>query len=150
MVNALKRGAINIKKSFLIVILFLLTMFFLTGCGKSQVDEDYNQFKQSYLVATEFIDKDNNLEKALKTIDYNQMNIEMEKMKKARDEMSVLLSTDREKGLYSNVSTFYQDVEYIVYASKNFKNLTIEEKRKLLMTAISIKGDRDEMLKGEL
>lgn len=123
---------------------------FIAGCGGDRAfDDSYKQFKQSYLVATEFIEKDKDLEKALETIDSVQMKNEMEKMKKARDQMSNLLNTDREKGMYSNVIVFYQDVEYIEYASKNFKKLTVDEKRKLLMTAIDIKSNRDEILNGE-
>lgn len=139
-------------KYSLFLIVFLTLIFIIGGCSKesSQFDNNYDQFKKSYLAATEFIEKDNNYVKALTTINSDQMNIEMEKMKNARDQMSNSLKTDREKGIYGNVTEFYKEVEYIVYAVKNYNNFTVEEKSNLLTTVLDIKRNRAQILKGEV
>ena len=136
----------------LFLITFLTVILITVGCSRegNQFNDNYNQFKKSYLAATEFIEKDNNYVKALATINSDQMNAEMEKMKNARDQMSNLLKTDREKGIYGNVTEFYKEVEYIVYASKNYNNFNPEEKSNLLMTVVDIKSNRELIAKGEV
>ena len=123
------------------------------GCRNnidSEFEDSYKEFKKSFLSATEFIQKDKDLEKALATIDHKLMSDDMEVMKNVYDQMGSLLKTDKEKGIYGNVTIYYQEVKFIEYAAKNFNNLTIDEKRELLLNAMSIKSDRESILKGEV
>jgi hypothetical protein len=139
-------------KCGVLLVIFVISILIIGGCSRdnNQFYDNYEQFKNSFMVATDFIENDKDLERALSTIDYEQMNKEMEKMKKSYDQMGSLLKTDREKGIYGNVTSYYQEVEFIEYAAKNFNNLTIDQKRELGLNAISIKSDRESIKKGEV
>lgn len=71
-------------------------------------------------------------------------------MKSAYDQMGKLSKTDKEKGIYSNVTIYYKEVEYIIYAKKNLANLAIDEKRELESKVFSMIRDRESILKGEV
>ena len=140
------------KYSLFLITFIMLLLLTLWGCSKtsSQFNDNYEQFKQSYLVATEFVEKDNDLLKALGYIDVNSMSKEMETMKKSLEQMNTSLNTKDEKGIYSNVTSYYQELEYILYAAKNKDNLTTDEKRKAFESAFSASMTRDSIKKGEI
>ena len=142
------------KKTMSGVLLAIFAVLILTigGCNRAgnHFNDNYDQFKKSYLAATEFIEKDKDYRKALATIDHNQMNKEMEEMKEAYDQMGSLLKTEKEKGLHSNVTRYYQEVEFIRNTAKNLNNLTIDEKIELEFNVMSIIRDRERIISGEV
>ncbi len=137
------------KKMKLLSILFIIVYFFLTGCANSEYNNNYNQFNESYVVATEFVDKDKDVLKILDKIDINNLTIEMNKMKKAMDQMNTSANSDREKGLYGNVRTYYQGLEFLLYAAQNKNNLTLDEKMKVGLEIDLASMNRKEFKEGK-
>lgn len=135
------------KKLFVISILIILCL--LVGCTNSQFQTDYNQFKKSYFLATDFVEKDNDPLKALKNMDVNVVEAELKKMKEAMDNMSIESKSKIQKGIYNNVESYYNSVEFLLKAAKNIETLSIEEKRMVNIEVELVSINRKSIKRGE-
>ena len=131
----------------MIPILILLCL--LIGCADSEYDSSYKQFKESYILATNFIEKDNDSLKALKKMDISTVETELKKMKVAMDKMSSKTNSKTEKGIYGNVKRYYESVEFLLYAAKNADNLSVDEKRRVNNEAVIVSMNRKSIKQGE-
>ena len=134
------------KKLTLITILILLC--FLVGCANSEFDSSYKQFKESYILATDFLEKDNDSLKSLKKMDINTVKTELNKMKEAMDKMNATSNSKSEKGINDNVKRYYQSVEFLLYGAKNVENLSVDEKRKVYTEAVLVLMNRENIKSG--
>ena len=134
-------------------VFFLLTLFLLislsVGCISKEFDSNYKQFKESYILATDFLDSDKDSLKALKNMDLDSFENELKKMKETMDSMSTETNSKGEKGIYGNVKNYYEGLEFLLYANKNFDKLTTEEKRKVYVEAIFASMNRKSITRGD-
>lgn len=137
------------KNKVLLLITLLLLIVLSVGCTNSKFDSSYKQFKESYILATDFVDKDSDSLKALKKMDLNSFEIELKKMKEAMESMSAESNSKDEKGIYGNVKNYYQGLEFLSYANKNFDKLTTDEKIKVDTEVISASMNRKSIKRGE-
>lgn len=138
----------NNKK--ILVILLLVFLSILVGCTSNKFSSNYNQFKDTYIIATDFIEKDTNYLKALKKIDINNFEIELKKMSESMDNMNNEAKSKNEKGIYDNVKKYYKGLEYMLYAAKKPDNLTFDEKADLYTEVIILKTNRKDIKEGKL
>lgn len=114
------------RKLFCISTIVFLCL--IAGCANNEFDLNYNQFKESYLIATEFVDKDNTLLNALKIMDIETVETELKTMKEAMDKMDKEAKSKQQKGIYENAERYYNGLNNILEYSKNFENLSRDEK----------------------
>lgn len=137
------------KKKILLLLTLILLISLSVGCKNSKFDLSYEQFKESYILATDFVDKDTDSLKAIKKIDLDSFEADLKKMKEAIDTMNNELNSKDEKGIYGNVEGYYQGLEFLLYAKKNFDKLTTEEKIKVDTEVISASMNRKSIKQGE-
>lgn len=137
------------KNKILLWISFILLISFSTGCVSKKFDANYKQFKDSYVQATDFVDTVNDSLKALKNMDPNVVETKLKEMKVAMDNMSNELNSRDEKGIYGNVQSYYQYLEFLLYAHKNFDKLSIEEKGKVYIDASLVSDFREDIKEGK-
>jgi hypothetical protein len=134
------------RMSIILVVVLLLVLF--TSCGNSEVEKDYNAYKELYVsVINEVAPKDS--EFVIEKINEEHIVDKIEQMNEIVSRMSNNASTKREKQMLSNVQNFNEVLEFFRYVAKNKENLTIEEKRQLTMKSISVKVIRDNIEDGE-
>jgi len=123
----------NNKKMLVMVISMLLLL--VAGCANDEFDTNYKHFKESYVLATDFVEKGNDPLKTLKEIDTNVIETELKKMKGFMDKMNAVSESKNEKGICGNVNNYYEGVEFLIYAAKNFNKLSIDEKGRVYAEA---------------
>lgn len=135
------------RKLLLIPILIpiLILLCISVGCKESEFDSNYMKFIESYILATEFVEKDDDSLETIKKMDINAVETELKKMKEAMDKMYTESKSKDEKGIYGNVENYYNGVEFLVYAAKNIDKLSIDERRKVYIEAILASMNRDNM-----
>ncbi len=136
------------KKKILIVMTFVL-LYFLVGCTSSKFDSNYKQFKESYIEATNFVEKDNDSLKVLKKMNVTTIETELKKMKECMDEMSITLNSKIEDGIYGNVKSYYKGIEFLLYAAKNFEKLSTDEKIKVDTEVLLAIMNRKSIMQGK-
>jgi PBP1b-binding outer membrane lipoprotein LpoB len=134
------------KIKLIFVLLIALTLF---GCSDNVFSTEYEKFKDSYMLSTSFIEEDNDTLKVLEKMDIEKVESELKNMKTAMEKMAGSINTKIEEGIYGNVENYYEDIEFLVYASKNIEKLTIEEKKKVFAAEISISTTRYSIIEGE-
>lgn len=137
------------KNKVLLFSSILLLTYLLVGCTSSKFDSKYKQFKESYILATNFVEKDNDSFKALKKIDLNSFEVELEKMKGAMDNMIDKSNSKDENEILGNLKNYYQGLEFLLYANKNFDKLTMEERIKVDTEVIFASMNRKSIKRGE-
>ena len=137
------------KKNIVILILILLIVIALTGCSDSVFDSEYKEFKESYVLSTSFVEEDNDSLKAIKKMDICMVESELKNMKVSMEKIAGRLSSKTEQGIYGNLETYYQGLEFLVYAAKNIDQLTIEEKRKVYGKALFVINNRRSIMQGD-
>lgn len=145
--------AISMKKSnnSLLIVIFLLCIFLLQGCSVNQFNNDYEQFKKLYMSATDFVDRDEDVLKALSAIDDKQINKDFTEIKKLYYHIGNELDTEKEKRIYGNLSMYYKNVEFILSIyNKDFDTLTVDEKRELGLNIMYMKSFRNDILSGDV
>lgn len=136
------------KNSKLLLIPILILLCFLVGCKNSEFDSNYKTFKESYILATDFVGKDNDSLKDIKNMDIKAVEAELKKMKEAMDKMNIESKSKDKKGIYGNVKNHYQGVEFLLYAAKNIDKLSTDEKRKVYTESILTSMNRDNIKQG--
>lgn len=119
------------KKRRLLNITILILICLLTSCANNEFNTNYKHFKESYVLATDFVEKDNDSLKALKKMDITAVEAELKKMEEIMDKMDTESKSKNEEGIYDNVKSFYQEVEFLLYAAKNIETLSTDEKIKV-------------------
>ncbi len=137
-------------KNKLLITFIMILSFGVGGCSNSQIESNYSNFKESYILTTDFVDKDNDYLEALKKVDMNILEAEIKKMKEFMDEMNINTNSNEEQGIYNNVKLWYEQVEFLYHAAKDVDELTTEEKRRVYTECTSAKLTRSEMKKGEV
>lgn len=135
----------RLKLLFNIIIICLLM-----GCSDNRFETNYLKLKESYLLATDFLENDTDSINALKTINYNITESELTKMRTAMESMSTEQNTNNQKGTYNNVKKYCEHVEFLLYAAKNIENLSFDEKGMIYAIVDIVEMDREKILKGEL
>lgn len=138
------------KSKKLLVISILILLCFLVGCVDREFDSNYQKFKESYILATDFVEKGNDPLKALKSMDINVVEAELSKMKKVMNKMSTKLNAKTEELIYGNVERDYKGVEFLLEAAKDFENLSIEEKQMVYVEAELASMNRKRIKQGEI
>ena len=135
------------RKLLLIPILIpiLILLCISVGCKESEFDSNYKKFKESYILATEFVEIDDDSLETIKKMDVNAVETELKTMKEAMDKMDTESKSKDEEGIYGNVKNYYEGVEFLVYAAKNIDELSIDERRKVYIEAILASMNRDNM-----
>jgi uncharacterized lipoprotein YehR (DUF1307 family) len=123
----------------------ILVFCFLVGCGDSEFDSNYEIFKESYVLATDFVGKEDDSLKAIKDMDIKVVEVELKRMKEAMDNMNTESKSKDEKGIYGNVKNYYQGIEFLLYAAKNIDELSTDEKRKVYTESILASMNRDKL-----
>ncbi len=136
------------KKKLLIAIVFVL-LNSIVGCTSDKFDSYYKQFKESYIVATNFVEKDNDSLKVLKKMNVTTVETELKKMKEYMDEMSTMLNSKIENGVYNNVKSYYQGIDFLLYAAKNNDTLSTDDKIKVDAEVLSAIMNRKSIKQGE-
>ena len=131
------------------MITIILTFISISGCTSSEFKTSYEQYKKAYVSATSFVEKDNDPLKALEKMDLKLFKAELNKMKIAIDSMSTQLKSKHEKGIYGNVENEYKGLQYLLYAKDKFKDLSIQEKRKVYIEASMVISARDKYEESE-
>ncbi|WP_264850241.1 hypothetical protein [Clostridium omnivorum] len=65
------------------------------------------------------------------------------------DSMRTETNSKDGKGIYGNVKRYYQGLEFLLYANKNFDKLSDEEKGKVYIEVTFISVNRESIKKGE-
>jgi uncharacterized protein YpmB len=138
------------KKKALLMITIFLMIFLLARCTNSQFDSSYEKFKESYILATDFVEEDNDSLKALEKMDSDLVESELKKMKDAMDIMSMELTSNNEKGIYENVKGYYQRLEFLLHTYENIDTLSIDEKLDVDTEIIIVIMNRESIKKGEV
>ncbi len=133
--------------SLSILVFIMLNIF--TGCSNKEFDKKYDDFKTSYLKVTEVLDVKEPLTSTEKLKTESLLN-ELSYMKDIRDQMEQEASSEREKGLFGNVDSFYSGLEYLYYAVDNREKLTEEERGRFDIELLSAVVTRDSIKRGEL
>ncbi|KUO59799.1 MAG: hypothetical protein APF84_07705 [Gracilibacter sp. BRH_c7a] len=140
-------------KKYVISTAILFFIIGIAGCSSkvmdSKYEESYIEFKQSYIAATDYVEKNNDLLIALSHIDNNAMGVEMKKMKNSLNGMSQYANTEGEKKILENFTSYYKELEYIYNVDKNRDNLTVDERRKAFEISFSASMTRENFSTGE-
>jgi len=134
------------KKILVIMVMTVFIANLSTGCSKSKFGENYEKFNESFFLATDFIDKGNDLSERLKLIDKNIIETELPKMKQYLDFMGTMKNNKRDDILYNNSKSSLNDVENlleIIEKINNYSNISEEEKLKVFSNVGSIIQGRE-------
>lgn len=137
------------RKNIIILILISLVAITLTSCSNSEFDSEYKKFKESYVIATSFVEEDNDSLKAIQKMDIEIVELGLKNMKDSMDRISNGLNSKTEQGIYGNLESYYNNLEFLLYAAKNIDQLTIEEKLKADIKVISTTSNRNSIIRGE-
>lgn len=137
-----------IKRRFFLL-LFLMLLFLLAGCVESEYQSNYKNFKESYILATNFLENEKDPLKALEKVDISMLESELENMKTAMEKMEDEKESKTEKGIYGNVKIYYESIEFLLYAAKNIDNLSIDERGRVYTEAVIILLNRDSIKEGK-
>jgi hypothetical protein len=146
----MNNGGTKMKNKIFLMILLIIMVCFLSGCTDNKFDSSYKQFKEAYILATNFIGRDNDVLITLKSMDVNITESQLKKMKEAMDNMNIEANSKSEKGIYGNVKTYYQGVEFLLYAYKNIDKLTIDEKIQVQSEVVTALMNREDIKKGKM
>lgn len=136
-------------KKIKILLCILAALSLQVGCRRSEFDANYRQFNESYILATDFLENSNDYLKELNNINIDNVEKELKKMKEFIDKMSIDSKSKNEKRLLENVTSYYQEVKYLLYAAQNYNKLTVEEKRKVYIMADLATLNRDSIKRGD-
>lgn len=103
-------------------------IIFLVGCSNSEFYSNYDKFTDAYLIATDFVNTDNDTLEALKKMDTELVITELKEMKKYMDAMSEELSSEDDNGFYFNATTYYDSLNSMLNYYQNFEKLTLDER----------------------
>lgn len=137
------------KKIKIIFILPLLIICLLSGCGNNQFDNDYRNFRDSYLKITDVLDSKEpftSIEKLSKDPILN----ELDEMKSIVSKMSKEATSKSKKRIYDNVSKYYDGLEYLQYAAKNKENLSEDERGRIATELTLIEMNRSSIKRGKI
>ena len=136
----------NIRKYA--ILLTVLTFIIMTGCNiNSKTDTEYSKFKDSYLKATEFTELGNDYLVAVNKMDSELIEEELEKMNKQID--AIQSESDYAIGIKENLVIYYDSLNFLLYAHKNYDRLTIEEKQRVYTESSIVTDARDDFTNGE-
>ncbi|ODM26158.1 hypothetical protein [Acetivibrio mesophilus] len=137
------------KNKILPIILLMIILSLTVACGTSEFDENYQRFKESYIIATEFVENDGDSLENLKEMDLDLFESELKKMKEAMDSMRPLADSKYKEGVYSNVENYYERLEFLLYAYKNMENLTVKQKGRVYSVMYLVSQSRENIKNGE-
>jgi len=140
------------KKILVIMVMAVFIGNLSTGCSKSKFVENYEKFNESFMLATDYSEKGNDLSERLKLIDKNLIETELPKMKQYLDFMGSMKNNKGDDILYNNSKGYLNDVENlleIIRKIDDYNNISEEEKLNFFAKAITINQDR-EFIKGTL
>lgn len=137
------------KNKILPIMIFMLLLSLTVACGTSEFDQNYQKFKESYMVATDFVENDGDSLEDLKQMDLDLFESELKKMKEAMDGMRPLVDSKYKEAVYSNVENYYQRLEFLLYAYKNMENLTVKQKGRVYSVMYLVSQTRESIENGE-
>ena len=138
----------KIKIIIFVLLMFIISLF--TGCTSRNVESSYKQFKESFILATDFLQTSNDSLEALKNMDEKLVKIELQKMKDSMDKIKKELHTKDDKGIYSNMDNAYKSVDFLLKAYGKIDKLTIEEKANVYTEAGIVEMYRSDIKNGDI
>lgn len=136
----------NVKNIF---ILLLLIICLLVGCGDNKFDNDYTNFKDSYLKITDVLDSKEPFT-SIEKLNKDPALKELDEMKNIISEMNKVASSKSEKRIYDNVSKYYAGLEFLQYAAKNKDNLSEDERGRIATELTLVEMNRSSIKEGEV
>ena len=135
------------NRKYLVLQIVILVLIITTGCNaNNKVDSEYTKFRESYIKATEFIEEADDYLVAVNKMDSDVVETELENMQKHID---LIQASDKDADIVENLKTYYDGVQFLLYAHDNYNNLTIEEKQKVYDEALYASTTRDEFINVE-
>lgn len=137
------------RKLMFLVLVFYIGLLF-TGCNdNSEFKSAYEQFWDSYYKATSFYELDEDRFEALKKMDPDIVETELNNMKKVLDVLSNKMETEREKSTYADLEIVYNDLSYLFNVHNNIDGLDDDEKMDVENKLVEVSIYRDSLKKGE-
>lgn len=137
------------KNEKLIFILSLLILCLLVGCGDNQFDNDYSNFKDSYLKITDVLDSKEPFT-SIEKLNKDPVLKELNEMKNIVSKLKEEASSKSEKRIYDNVSKYYTGLEFLQYAAKNKDTLSEDERGKIATELTLIEMNRSSIRRSEV
>lgn len=145
------RGKFMKRKLFTTLIIISI-IGIITGCSNNEFRTTYKKFNESYLLASDFIDKGNNTIERLHAIDESLIKTELIKMKEYIDFMNSKKKGKAENIVFNSSKNYYQNLEDLVVIIDNLAdkdNVTEEEEFKVFSEISSISTNRQLISRSE-
>lgn len=139
---------VMIRKSAKYIIIIIIISFILAGCSNSEFYNDYESFKSSYLKVTDVLDPKNPLT-SIEKLNTEPILMELQKLKSIVSNMKEEASTKYEKATLRNISSDYEGLEFLLYATKNIDNLSEDERGRIASEITSIQMHRSSIIGDE-
>lgn len=136
------------RRKSILLFLFLFT-YFISGCENKNINAEYQQFNESFMRATDFVEEDRDPLVAIKYLDAKLVETELGNMQEVLHKLSINLNTVNEKGIYANLQNSYKRIEFLLGVAKRNEALTLEEKIKVGRELSFVGLDRKEIMKEE-
>jgi len=133
------------KRKLPIALIIIVIISIITGCSNNEFRATYKKFNESYLLATDFVDKGNNTIERLHAIDESIIKTELIKMKEYIDFMNSKKKTKAENIVFNSSKNYYQDLEDLIEIIEDLAdkdNVTEEEEFKVFSEISSISTAR--------